>query len=98
LSAWARVERTAGPFDRLSRRNWMPVASMTRAISPPSASISLTRCPLATPPMAGLHDICATVSMLPVRTSVRAPRRAAARPASQPAWPAPITITSYGSG
>src|SRR5688572_9298312 len=76
----------------------MPVRSMTRAISPPRASISLTRCPLATPPMAGLHDIWATVSTLPVRTSVRAPSRAAMRPASQPAWPAPITITSYGSG
>jgi hypothetical protein len=67
---------------------------MTLAISPPSASISLTRCPLATPPIAGLHDICATMSSEPVSTSVRAPSRAAASPASQPAWPAPTTMTS----
>src|SRR5688500_13565902 len=76
----------------------MPVASATLAISPPSASISLTRWPLATPPMAGLQDICATISSAPVRTRVRAPRRAAASAASQPAWPAPTTMTSYSSG
>jgi hypothetical protein len=94
LSACARVERTAGPFEALSRRNWMPVSSITLAISPPSASISLTMWPLATPPIAGLHDIWATISRLPVRTSTRAPIRAAASAASQPAWPAPTTITS----
>src|SRR5262245_14612395 len=76
----------------------MPVSSITLAISPPSASISLTMWPLATPPIAGLHDICATMSRLPVSTSTRAPIRAAASEASQPAWPAPTTITSYASG
>src|SRR5438874_624423 len=76
----------------------MPTASVTRAIAPPSASISLTRCPLPTPPTAGLHDICASLSRSPVRSSVRRPRRAAASAASQPAWPAPTTMTSYASG
>src|SRR4051794_35438507 len=76
----------------------MPHASVTRAIAPPSASISLTRCPLPTPPTAGLHDICASLSRSPVSISVRRPRRAAASAASQPAWPAPTTITSYASG
>jgi hypothetical protein len=34
------------------------------------------------------------VSSLWVSSSVRAPRRALAAAASQPAWPAPITMTS----
>ena len=32
-----------GPFERLSRRNWIPAASATRPIKPSSASISRTR-------------------------------------------------------
>src|SRR5665213_2436873 len=35
---------------------------MARAISPSSASISRTRCPLANPPMAGLQDISPIVA------------------------------------
>ena len=57
----------------------MPVASIAWPIAPPSASISRTICPLATPPMAGLQLICATVSQLVVSSAVRAPIRAAAK-------------------
>src|SRR5688500_12121908 len=71
----------------------MPVRSMTRPMIPPSASISRTRCPLAIPPIAGLHDICPTRSRFSVINPVSAPSRAAADAASQPACPAPITIT-----
>ena len=49
--------RTAGPLRRLSTRNWMPPWSATRPIRPSSASISRTRWPLPSPPMAGLQDI-----------------------------------------
>ena len=72
----------------------MPVASIARPISPPSASISRTRCPLAVPPIAGLHGISATVSGDSVHRPTRQPSRAAAHAASQPAWPAPMTMTS----
>src|SRR5215470_17316894 len=64
---------------------------------PPSASISLTRWPFAMPPMAGLQDICPTRSRLRVTSAVDEPSRAAAEAASQPACPAPITITSNDS-
>src|ERR1039457_746130 len=66
-------------------------------MTPPSASISRTRCPLAMPPMAGLHDICAIRSRFMVTMAVRSPIRAHARAASHPACPAPITTTSYVS-
>src|SRR5712691_11825394 len=72
----------------------MPVASMARPMSPPSASISRTRWPFAVPPIAGLHGMCATVSVERVQKPTCAPSRAAACAASQPAWPAPITMTS----
>ena len=72
----------------------MPVASIARAIKPPSASISRTRCPLAVPPTAGLHGMCATVSRDRVHSPTLQPSRAAANAASTPACPAPITITS----
>ena len=62
---------------------------------PPSASISLTICPLAIPPIAGLQDICAIFCKLIVTNKVCAPKFAAAAAASQPACPAPTTITSY---
>ena len=61
---------------------------------PPIASTSRTTVPFAIPPMAGLHDICPIVSRLDVTRRVRAPSRAAATAASDPAWPPPITITS----
>ena len=83
----------------LSTRNWMPVSSATFPISPPNASISLTRCPLPIPPIAGLHDICAIVSRDSVTSRVSAPILAATNAASQPACPPPITSTScvFGS-
>ena len=47
----------AGPFDLFSILNCiMDLSDMIPDI-PPSASISRTIWPLATPPMAGLHDI-----------------------------------------
>src|SRR5579872_6841103 len=47
------------------------------------------------PPTAGLQDICAMRSIFIVIIAVRRPMRAHARAASQPAWPAPTTTTSY---
>src|SRR3954462_5308636 len=61
---------------------------------PPSASTSRTTVPFATPPIAGLHDICPMVSSALVTIATRAPARAAATAASVPAWPAPTTMTS----
>ena len=45
--------------------------------------------------MEGLQGILPTQSILMVNTAVLHPSRAAANPASIPAWPAPITATSY---
>src|SRR5215213_3726962 len=73
----------------------MPEASVHLPITPPRASISRTICPLATPPMAGLQLIWATVSALIESSAVRAPIRAADMAASTPAWPAPTTTTSH---
>src|SRR5512140_1765239 len=67
-------------------------------ISPPSASISRTRCPFANPPIAGLHDMRPMASALIVRRRVEHPIRAAASAASQPACPPPTTMTSYSFG
>src|SRR5581483_11962449 len=72
----------------------MPTASVTSPMIPPSASISRTRCPLAIPPTAGLHDICAIRSTFSVYSAVFSPMRAAAIAASCPACPAPTTTTS----
>ena len=60
-----------------------------------AASISRTRWPLPSPPMAGLQDISPIVAILWVSSRVRAPTRAAAAAASQPAWPPPMTMTSH---
>ena len=90
----ARGLHMAGPFERLSRRNWIAVRSVTRPVYPPKASISRTICPLAMPPMAGLQLIWAILFMSMVMRQVFEPRLAAAAAASHPAWPAPITITS----
>ena len=94
-SAWARSEWTAGPLPRLSIRYWMQQRSAALAISPPNASSSRTSWPLPVPPMAGLQGMLPTASRLMVKTTVRHPSRAAAKPASIPAWPAPMTATSY---
>ena len=85
----------AGPLERFSMRNCMAVLSVTRPMWPPSASISLTICPLAIPPTAGLQLICAILFISMVIRQVLEPICAAAAAASHPAWPAPITITSY---
>src|SRR5580704_15180503 len=47
--------------------------------------------------MAGLQDIAPTVANRCVTSAVRAPVRAAALAASQPAWPPPMTMTSNDS-
>jgi hypothetical protein len=52
---------------------------------PPNASISLMICPFAIPPIAGLHDIWATVPIFMVISSTEEPRFAAAAAASHPA-------------
>jgi hypothetical protein len=84
-SAWARVARTAGPFEAFRMRNWMPDSSVAAAIAPPSASTSRTRWPLPMPPIDGLQLIAPSVSRLWVSSSVFAPARAAASAASVPA-------------
>ena len=94
-SHWARGLHMAGPFERFSMRNWIAVWSVTNPIYPPKASISRTICPLAIPPTAGLQLICATLFISIVIKQVFEPKFAAAAAASQPACPAPITITSY---
>ena len=53
----ARGLHTAGPFPIFNMRNCMAVLSVIRPIFPPKASISLTICPLAIPPTAGLQLI-----------------------------------------
>ena len=63
-------------------------------MTPSNASISLTKCPLPSPPIAGLHDISPIVLMLCVNSAVLTPNLADAVAASQPAWPPPITTTS----
>src|SRR5258708_15792740 len=50
------------------------------------------------PPMAGLQLIWAIRSRFMVTMAVRRPMGAQAREASQPAWPASMTTTSYRSG
>src|SRR5689334_4788348 len=97
LSHCARGDHTAGPREVLSSRNWIPTASVTSPMMPPSASTSRTRWPLAIPPTAGLQDICAIRSTLRVKSAVFSPMRAQAIAASQPACPAPTTTTSYVS-
>ena len=72
----------------------MPDTSASRPITPSMASISRTRCPFPSPPIAGLHDISPIVSNFWVSKTVRAPARAEAAAASQPAWPPPMTTTS----
>ena len=61
---------------------------------PSRASISLTKCPLPKPPIAGLQDISPIVSIFIVIKRVLAPILDEADAASTPAWPPPTTITS----
>ena len=61
----------------------------------PRASTSLTRCPLAVPPIAGLQDIRPMAMGSMVTRAVEQPIRAAASEASIPACPPPTTMTSY---
>ena len=97
MSACALRECTAGPFDELSILDCIYVLSIFFPISPPRASISLTRCPFELPPTLGLHGIIATLSILTVNIIVLRPSLALARAASHPACPAPTITTSYSS-
>src|SRR5687767_14258903 len=90
----ARGAHTAGPLLLLSIRNCSVARSVARPMIPPRASTSRTTVPFATPPIAGLHDICPMLSSALVTSPTRAPSRAAATAASVPAWPAPTTRTS----
>ena len=47
----------AGPLDLFSNLNCMALLSVIIPVHPPSASISLTICPFAIPPIAGLQLI-----------------------------------------
>ena len=97
LSHCARGLHIAGPFDRLSIRNWRVLRSVTTPVHPPSASISRTIWPLAIPPTAGLQDILAKPVMSIVTSRTVEPSVAAAIAASQPACPPPTTMMSYNS-
>jgi hypothetical protein len=85
----------AGPLDLFNILNWIMDWSVTIPEYPPRASISRTICPLAIPPIAGLQLIWAMVCKFMVTNKTLLPIFAAAAAASQPAWPAPTTITSY---
>ncbi len=63
----------------------MAEESVILAIWPPRASISLTNCPLAMPPMDGLQGMDAILSISMVSRRVAHPMRAEARAASHPA-------------
>ena len=80
-----------------SMRIWIRVSSAARPISPPMASSSRTRWPLPVPPMEGLQGIMPMLSRFRVSRAVLRPIRAAARAASQPPCPAPITTQSKRS-
>ena len=84
----------AGPFDLLSILNCKVHASVTIPVYPPRASISLTICPLAIPPTAGLQDILAKPSMSMETRRTFDPIFEAAIAASQPACPPPTTMIS----
>ena len=77
--------RTAGPLLAFNNLNCIPDASETFGITPSNASISLTKCPLPNPPIAGLQDISPTEFLLVVTKAVLTPIRAEAAAASQPA-------------
>ena len=85
LSDWQRSDCTAAPLPTFSMRICSAVLSAFMPISPPSASISRTRCPFAVPPTEGLHAMKAILSRLSVSIAVLRPVRAQASAASQPA-------------
>jgi hypothetical protein len=62
---------------------------------PPIASISLTKCPFAEPPIDGLQDNTPIVVSDIVMSAVEQFINAEALAASIPACPPPITIISY---
>jgi hypothetical protein len=88
--------QTAGPFLRLRTLNCTPALSIIRPATPSSASISLNIVPFPIPPKLGLQEHTPMLSGLGVMSAVLAPDRAAPAHASEPAWPPPITTTSYG--
>ena len=63
----------------------MPDLSAMSPITPSKASISLTKCPLPSPPIAGLQDISPIVLVSFVNNAVVTPIREDAAAASQPA-------------
>src|SRR5690606_24738186 len=95
LSFWVLGDHIAGPLERFNIRNCSMDLSDIMPDIPPRASISRTICPFATPPIAGLQDICAIVFIFMVHNNTLEPIVAAAFAASPPACPAPTTITSY---
>ena len=70
----------------------MPAWSAATPIIPPSASISFTICPLASPPIAGLQDILPTDFGSKVIMVAFSPIREIARAASIPACPPPAMM------
>ena len=76
---------TWGENDEVSVYDGETYSKTHLPISPPSASISKTRCPFPDPPTEGLHGIFATASRERVKRAHFIPVRAAARAASHPA-------------
>jgi len=72
--------------------------SVALPISPPMASISRTKWPLANPPMAGIAGHLADRIGIDGQQQRLHPILAEAKAASTPACPAPTTITSYFFG
>ena len=95
LSLWHLGLHMAGPFDLLSILNCTIVWSEIMPERPPNASTSLTICPFAIPPIAGLHDICAIVCIFIVISKTFFFIFAAIAAASHPACPPPTIIMSY---
>ena len=85
LSICARNECTAGPFPLFNILDCKKLASAVFPISPPSASISLTRCPFAVPPIDGLQGQLPTESIFIVKITVLQPSLDDASAASIPA-------------
>lgn len=95
-SHWTLGPHTAGPLLLFSILACTAEASAASAITPPSASISFTSVPFATPPIEGLQDNAPIEAILIVTSVVAAPHLTAARAASAPACPPPTTSTSHG--